>query len=151
MKTNVKRMALGLIMVTGLLFSVQAQTNSPGADKKAAFAEKKAPLTPEEKATKRTAKLTELLSLTDEQQKAVYAVELESAKKEAEFREQYKAQQQVNKEKMQKFRSERQAAYKKILTEEQITKLKESKPQKPAGKSKYPSRQRFHEGAPKSE
>ncbi|WP_149244516.1 hypothetical protein [Dyadobacter sp. 32] len=107
-------MRKGLIAMIMALASITAFAQRPDAN-----------ATPEERAKNQTASLTESLTLSEEQQKQVYTLNLDRAKKMQEMRNSQNADRTQMRESMENFNKElakvltpeQQEKYKKILEE----------------------------------
>ena len=99
---------LGMGLMIALISPAVAQNNDKPQHKK--FKE----MTVEERAQKRTDRMTKQLELSDDQAKKVYKINLEHAKKMEELRKQRKAQNEKTKAEMDK-----------VLTDEQKKKAEE--------------------------
>ncbi|MDB4334764.1 DUF4890 domain-containing protein [bacterium] len=94
-------------------------------------------VTPEESAKKQTEKMTELLSLTDKQKPLVSALNLKYAKALKTLRNANSGDREAMRTQMKTQRTEQEAEFKKILSEEQFAKYKkieEERRQKRGGK-----------------
>lgn len=105
-----KRLGILLMMAFTLGLFASAQPQSPGR------------MNPENMAKRETATLKEKLNLSTDQEKKVYNIHLESAKKIAEVRQSMgkNADRSVIHEKMTEIREEQKQAMKKVLTSEQF-------------------------------
>lgn len=101
-----------IVNITILMFLASSVGFSQG-DQSKKEGEKK--LTVEERADKRTEKMTELLSLTDTQKESVYKINL----KHASEMEKLKAEQKVLRDKMKKLHEETKAEMEGVLSAEQ--------------------------------
>jgi Spy/CpxP family protein refolding chaperone len=125
-----KRIALATaLLLMGLVTFAQGQgqsnRNGEGPHQNA---------TPEERAQKMTDHMKTELSLTDAQYKEVYAVNLATAKKQAEI-------EKGNQEQRSAIRDQHMADLSKVLTPEQMEKAKELKPN-------HKGKLRQHKGGP---
>lgn len=95
----------------------------------------KARLSPEEKATKSTAKLEEKLALTAGQKQKVYAIELDKFRKSEDLHQHAKENKQSGKLQHDALKKETDVKLNALLTAEQKKKLADSKAAKKAEKA----------------
>ena len=104
-----KKIVLMLALVTGIGYAATAQEAQKTRTK----------VTPEQRAERQAERMKEALQLTEDQKKAIYELNLQSANKIKAYK---KDQRDANKDQFKKMRDEREAKMKSILTPEQYEK-----------------------------
>ncbi len=104
-----KKIVLMLALVTGIGYAATAQEAQKTRTK----------VTPEQRAERQAERMKEALQLTEDQKKAIYELNLQSANKMKAYK---KDQRDANKDQFKKMRDEREAKMKSILTPEQYEK-----------------------------
>jgi periplasmic protein CpxP/Spy len=122
---------IAVSLATGSLICAQSPTGSRpmgSGMKTGPKTEKKAPLSPEERAKKMTGKMTEELQLTAAQKEKVYQINLSAAQKNEVQLQQIEAA----KTEMRNIQQSRIIEIEKLLTEEQIAILKQQRDKRQA-------------------
>lgn len=106
-----------------------------------ALAQNRQQMSAEEMASKQTDRMSECLSLSNDQKSKIKALNLKYAKKHQETRQQNKAVREAKRAEMQKLQEQKDAELKTILTDEQFKQYKEKekkgkKPNRDKSKSK---------------
>lgn len=119
-KLNMKTLSI-LTLIIGLSATCVFAQEDPTVNRGEHLKKERKDLTPEEIADKRTAKMTELLGLTADQQEKIRAINLEHAREMQKLHEEMKALKTKMKEEREKAKSEVDT----VLTDEQKVKLEE--------------------------
>ncbi len=126
-KTLITTIGIGLMLMVSTISFAQDTKTEP--TKKEAHQK----LTPEEKATKRTEKMTKHLELSEDQAQKIHTINLDYANK----MEAHKKEMQKIKAKIKSEREKAKSEIDKILTDEQKVKLEEMKKKKQANKKEH--------------